>query len=71
VAESPLTVLLHGASATPNTLRVKAGIFYEGVIGGCSCADDPTPDSALTEYCELLLEIDRATAAATVSLLGE
>jgi hypothetical protein len=71
VAESPLTVLLHSASATPRMLCVKAGIFYEGVVGGCSCTDDPTPDSALTEYCELLLEIDRASAATTVTLLEE
>lgn len=71
VAATPLTVLLHSASATPHTLSVKAGIFYESLVGGCSCADDPTPDSELTEYCELLLEIDRATAATTVTLREE
>ncbi len=50
-------------------LRVKAGIFYAGIVAGCSCADDPTPIDENTEYCEVRLEIDKATAETTVTLL--
>jgi hypothetical protein len=50
-------------------IRVKAGIFYTGIIAGCSCADDPTPLNEIAEYCELLFEIDKATAETTVTLL--
>ena len=51
-------------------LDVKAGIFYRGVIAGCSCADDPSPMDVTTEYCEVLFEIDRLTGEATVVLVG-
>lgn len=52
-------------------IRVKAGIFYTGIIAGCSCADDPTPVDEINEYCEVQLEIDKATAEATVTLLPQ
>jgi hypothetical protein len=52
-------------------LLVKAGIFYRGVIAGCSCADDPSPMDETSEYCEVLFEIDRRTGEATVSLVEE
>jgi hypothetical protein len=50
---------------------VKAGIFYTGVIAGCSCADDPTPVDELNEYCVVQFDIDRMTAETTVRLLAE
>lgn len=71
VLDEPLTVLLLNREQTPQALHIKLGVFYRGVVSGCSCANDPTPDSEHTEYCELLLEIDRRSAAATVSLLAD
>ena len=68
VTDAPVTVMLHNVTATDDTIRVKAGIFYRGVLSGCSCADDPTPGSESNEYCEVLLLIDKTTAATTVSL---
>jgi len=50
-------------------VRVKAGIFYTGIIPGCSCADDPTPMSEISEYCEVLFEIDKITAETRLTLL--
>jgi len=55
----------------PDRLRVKAGLFYTGIIAGCSCADDPTPVDEVNEYCEVRFEIDRKTAETTVMLLRE
>lgn len=71
VAEAPVSVLVQSTAESGNVIRVKAGIFYEGMIGGCACANDPTPESNYTEYCELLLEIDKASAATKVTLLQE
>ncbi len=71
VAEAPVTVLIQSAAESGNVIRVKAGVFYEGKIGGCACANDPTPESNYTEYCELLLELDKASAATTVTLVQE
>lgn len=52
-------------------LRVKAGLFYTGVIAGCSCADDPTPVDEINEYCEVRFDIDKRTAETTVTLRRE
>jgi hypothetical protein len=71
VTERPFQVMLLGADEAAGSIQVRAGIFYTGVIAGCSCADDPTPVDELNEYCEVLLVIDRQTAEATVSLSEE
>ncbi len=71
VADTPITVLIHSAADTGSAIRVKIGIFYEGVVGGCACANDPTPDSEYTEYCEAQLDIDKASAATAVTLVTE
>lgn len=47
-------------------VRVKAGLFYAGIIAGCSCADDPTPVDELAEYCEVWFEIDGAIVSLDV-----
>jgi len=55
----------------PQHILVKAGIFYQGIIAGCSCADDPTPIDEQTEYCEVLIDIDKNTAEAVIKLLED
>lgn len=52
-------------------IQIKAGLFYTGIIAGCSCADDPTPIDEINEYCEVRFEIDKQTAATTVTLLPD
>jgi hypothetical protein len=71
VADAPFTVLLLAAATSGDCLRVKAGVVYSGIIGGCSCADDPTPLEAQTEHCELAFEIDLRTGATSVTLVPE
>ena len=71
VTERPFQAMLIRASEGAGLLRVKAGIFYTGIIAGCSCADDPTPIDELNEYCVVQFDIDRTTAATTVTLLAE
>ncbi len=71
VASSPFSVIVTNVTDDPVSIQVKAGIVYAGIIAGCSCADDPTPISEQTEYCEVLFEINKLTAATLVSLLNE
>ncbi len=52
-------------------IRATAGIFYAGIIPGCSCADDPSPAHEYAEYCEVRLEIDRLTAETEIFLLSD
>ena len=61
------TVMVIGASEEAGLIRARVGVFFHGVIAGCSCADDPTPVEPQQEYCELELAIDRSTGAVTIS----
>lgn len=64
-------VVVLGAMEEPTRIKVKAGVFYQGIIAGCSCADDPTPVDEQTEYCVLQFDIDKRTAETAVTLLDE
>lgn len=70
VANSGFTALILNVSEDPGFIHAKAGIFYSGIIAGCSCADDPTPMSEQNEYCEVMLSINRSTAETAVTLLA-
>ncbi len=71
VTDDPITVMIHRVVEQQKVILVKAGIFYQGVIGGCSCADDPTPTSTNNEYCEVDVEIDKETALTSIILSAE
>ena len=71
VAESPITVMVQRVAETGNAIRIKAGIFYQGIVGGCSCADDPTPTGENNEYCEVQIDIDKASAVTAFVLITE
>jgi len=64
-------VMIIGVVDGSECFQVKAGIFYHGVVAGCSCADDPSPTDVTTEYCEVVFEVDRDSGVATVALVGE
>ncbi len=69
--DDKLKAMIISVSDTPGSILAKAGIFYSGIIAGCSCADDPTPVDEQSEYCVVQLEIDKQTATTTVTLLAE
>lgn len=71
VSGEKFSVMIINVSDREGFIRVKTGIFYSGVIAGCNCADDPSPVDEQTEYCEVIFEIDKATAKTTVSLSSE
>lgn len=66
-----ISAMIIGISEGPAFIHVKTGIFYTGMIPGCNCADDPTPVNEHTEYCEVQLDIDKATAETVVTLLQD
>ncbi len=68
VSDAPITVAIHSVVEMENIVRVQAGIFYQGIIGGCSCTDDPTPASDINEYCEVQLDIDKTSAITHITL---
>ena len=66
-----LKVLVMNTVDRQESIQVKAGIFYTGILPGCACTDDPAPDNEYTEYCEVLFSIDLQTALSTVSLVSD
>ena len=69
VSSEPFKVMVIGSSDEGEAIRVKVGIFYTGIIAGCSCADDPSPSDVQAEYCELQIDIDKASGKADITLL--
>ena len=65
-----LSVTIIKTESDANNILVTAGLFYTGIIAGCSCADDPTPVDENNEYCEVLFRINKKTAETTVSLIS-
>ena len=70
VTADPVTVVINSVAETENAIGVRVGLFYQSVIAGCSCEGDPTPTSANTEYCEVRLDIDKATAETVIALVA-
>ncbi len=71
VSAEPFKVMVISVTDDASTIHVKAGIFYSGIIAGCSCSDDPSPTDVQPEYCDVRFDIDKATAETTPSLLSE
>ncbi len=70
VSDDPVSAVIIAVEEQLKTVQVKCGIFYSGIIGGCNCADDPTPPSTEQEYCELLFEIELESGRAAVTIVG-
>ena len=68
--ENKFTPIIMSTSEDTDYIHAKVGIFFSSIISGCSCADDPTPVDENTEYCEILLDIDKSTADTTITLIS-
>lgn len=69
VTDADISVLILNVTETEDDILAKTGIQYAGINAGSCCADDPTPVSEQTEYCELQFKINKSSAETTVSLL--
>lgn len=68
--EDDLAVMILRVGESPGRLDLHLGLFFTSIVSGCACADDPTPVSRNTEYCEVDLEIDRDTAEGRITPRG-
>jgi hypothetical protein len=66
--DTPPQVMLIGTKEDDDGIRVRAGLFYTGIIAGCSCADDPTPVDEQAEYCVVEVVLDLASGTAMIGL---
>ena len=69
--DGPFQVMVISVAEAPEFIHVKVGVFFSGIIAGCSCADDPTPVEPQSEYCELRFSIDKRTAQAKVTTIAD
>ena len=69
VSNDKISAIIHRTVETDSGIKLYCGIFYQGIIAGCSCSDDPTPTDTQNEYCEMCFCIDSSSAETTVELL--
>ncbi len=74
--------LRQGSIALPETLDVaiirsepgaartliRVSLFFQSVIAGCNCADDPSPEDRLEEHCEARILIENDSGKLQVTL---
>ena len=57
--DSDISVLVNSITDNKDHIQVKIGIFFNEIIAGCNCGDDPAAENT---YCEIQLSIDKKTA---------
>lgn len=70
VLDKAIEVVVLDISSGKDFLDARAGIFYEGIVAGCNCADDPGVPEGVTEYCEIRLRLHHGNRRAQISLAG-
>lgn len=64
-----LSVMVLSSCEHEGSIQVKTGIMFTGIVGGCHCADDPSPNNEHPEYCEVMFEIDKDSAITNIHLI--
>lgn len=65
VDDSDLSLTILQSVEAKEVLKIKAGVFFSEVIGGCSCGDEPAAENA---YCEIWVCIHKNTAETSIFL---
>ena len=68
VDDTGIDATILGATDDDLAIRVTVGVLFTEIVGGCSCADEPAPTNT---YCEMRITIDKATAEAQLSVIGD
>ncbi len=66
-ADSIAVTILSIADETGDPV-VRVGVFFNEIVGGCNCHDDPVASPA---YCELIVSLDAVTGQAEIRKLTE
>ena len=63
--DSNISALINSVTENETQLVIKVGVFFNEIVAGCNCGDDPASENT---YCELLVSIDKSTAEGCFSL---
>ena len=66
VDDNDISVTVINTSQNSTSIKARVGVFFTEIVAGCVCGEDPTAENA---YCELLVRIDKITAAADITLI--
>lgn len=65
---SNLAASVFGVREDDGTIHAEVGVFFNEVVAGCNCGDDPMD---LHAYCVMRVSIDKASAHASVVVLAD
>ena len=68
VDDSNISASIINSFETDDCIQAKVGIFFNEVIGGCNCHDDPVSENT---YCEIRVSINKQTANTLFTLIAE
>ena len=68
VDDGNLEVTVLGSDDHGSAIEARVGVFFTEIVINCGCGDDPMEENA---YCEMRIRIDKATAAAAFTVLGD
>ena len=71
VSGNSFQVMVNHISDEHDYIYVRVGVFYQGVVSGCNCSDDPSPVTENEEYCELALRIKKSDGKTQAEFAGE
>ena len=66
--DSRITAAVLRLGENEREIQAKLGIFFAEILAGCSCGDEPQPQSA---YCEIQVRNDKATGEAVFGLVPD
>ena len=67
VDDSNLGVTVLGSQRQHNTIVARIGVFFDEIVGGCNCHDDPV---TVNSYCTLQVSIDVDSADTRFQLIN-
>lgn len=68
VDDSDISVSVLKSSESNDSIVVRASVFFDEIVGGCNCHDDPVSENA---HCTLRVTIDKVTTLANFEVLAD
>jgi hypothetical protein len=66
--DSNISALINKAEQTDTHIHIHVGIFFNEIIAGCNCGDDPMQENT---YCELRVSINKKSAETVFNLVNQ
>ena len=68
IDDSNISATIINSADRNGFIEAKIGVFFNEVVGGCNCDDDPVSENT---YCEIVLSINKVTAETEFSVIAD